>query len=99
MSTLTQFMSSGSSGGVKSIQSGFYNNNNGLIGSGEDLYYRDVTISSVVVAKCVVMIQSNIYGNQPTLHTGRLIGSTTLRLSRNADYSIIMGRWTVIEYF
>ena len=109
MSTLSQFFG----GGIKSVQTGFTSGTAVSIGSGEDLRYRDITISSVNPAKCVVQFEGGmgnslveammVSGPSGATYaykvTARLLNATTLRLACVSNtYSTIAGRWTITEF-
>jgi hypothetical protein len=105
---------SGGGGGVNSIQDGYINTSSLTTGTGQDLRYVDVTISSVVVANSVVTFQgsgstnasrvpdyfSNTAISQP-IAIPRLTSSTNLRIScptSTAPAAAIAGQWVVVEY-
>lgn len=62
-------------------------------GAGEDFRYNDITISSVDINKCIVIINDHDgYGA-----TGRLTSNTNLRISAAGSYNDLL-RWQVIEF-
>ena len=94
------------SGGVKSIQEGFTSGATST-STGEDIRYVDITISAVVVAKCVVEFiggagTSAAAALTPASNyicTARLTGTTTLRIATTNTVTTIAGRWRVVEAF
>ena len=96
---LDKINAGGIPGTVKSIQTGYLAVVGGSSATGEDAYYRDITISTVVVAKCVVTVQGNVTSSGNTMQTGRVTGTTTLRVSRDANNNTMSGRWYVVEYY
>lgn len=96
---LDKLNAGGIPGTVKSIQTGYLAVIAGVAGTGEDAYYRDITISTVVVAKCVVTVGGNHLASGSTMQTGRVIGTTTLRVSRDSANNTMYGRWYVTEYY
>lgn len=96
---LDKLNAGGIPGTVKSIQTGYLAVTAGVAGTGEDAYYRDITISTVVVAKCVVTVGGNHPASGGTMQTGRVIGTTTLRVSRDSAANMMYGRWYVTEYY
>jgi len=113
MSTLSQFAPF-AGGGIKSVQTG-YTAVNSLpsTGAGEDVYFRDITISSVATAKSVpscfgamnfdLGAPYAVYpggGNVGGILLPRLTSSTNLRISSDLPGNAntrIAGRWYVIE--
>ncbi len=81
--------------GLKSLQTAYIDNPSRTGGSGEDVGYVDITISSVVMAKTLVWV--HFTGNQTYGLTGRLIDSTTLRVSRIVN-AAMYGRYYVVEF-
>lgn len=79
---------------VNSVQTG-YVLGGAQVGSGEDTSYVDVTISAVNTAKSIIFI--NQWTNTYTSLTGRLLNSTTLRLSHQSSAGA-GSRWQVVEY-
>jgi hypothetical protein len=93
MSTLSQFMG----GGVKSIQTARVSANFNT-GSGEDLKYYDVAISSVNTAKSIILLYGAGTGGTTVLP--RLISSTALRFSAvNVNETSLIVRFQVVEYY
>ncbi len=97
---------------VKSVQSGWVQPNTaGTAGtaSTEDAISKDVAISAVVIAKCMVFVAGTGYtagspmafdnnGNFEYMATGRLTSTTNLRISSwGGAYN--GGRWQVIEFW
>lgn len=76
------------------IQTGFVGNI-GTVGTAEDEYYTDVAISSVVIAKSLVIIHQWGDASRPAV-TARLTSTTNLRLSASELYA--GARWYVIEF-
>lgn len=74
---------------IKSYQTGFAASDNN--GTGEDEKYNDITISSVDINKCIVIINDHIGSGA----TGRLTSNTNLRISATRGISM---RWQVIEF-
>jgi len=84
---------------IKSIQTG-YAGAPSSSGSGEDTKYTDITISSVDTSKSFVLMVSHLtQSGSSYFMTGRLISSTTLRVSLASTASVSGGvRWYVIEF-
>ena len=85
-------------GGIKSIQTGYVDAINA--GTGEDVGYADATISAVVIAKSVVLVQGYSTAATGNTHlTGRLTTTTNVRISSpdNGSYNI-RARYYVIEF-
>jgi len=93
-------LSTGVPGTVKSIQTGYLAPAAAAGGAGEDIYFRDVTITSVVVAKSIATFQAARDGAGVYLiETARLTSTTNVRLASINGSSTVGGRWTVVEYF
>lgn len=90
--------------GIKSIQENFASAAPST-STGEDIRYIDVTISAVVVAKCVVEFIGGAGSNAGTalapatnqICTSRLTSTTNLRIATTAAATNITGRWRVVE--
>ena len=110
----TDLLSAGAlSGNVKSIQSGHLLGANVYGGTGSDLYYVDVAISSVNTSKCVVfseiafglnaIVASTISGNNTNstyIGLAILTSPTNLRIYNSvAGSSYAYGSWTIVEYY
>ena len=79
---------------IKSYQTGFAALS--ARGNGEDVRYNDITISSVDINKCIVII--NYHGGNGVIGaTGRLTSNTNLRISSGSESGIYL-RWQVIEF-
>lgn len=96
------------SGAVKSIQKGFVNAVTPSTGTGDDVTYYNVTITSVDTTKSVVMVEAgegnsaenSVYYSQMIRVFGRLTSSTNLRLHTPAtNLGKLTASWTVIEYY
>ena len=102
-------------GGVKSIQTGYLSINNvqGTDGTGEDLFYWDVTVGSVDPAKCLLLFSGGVaqtialarsQGNTASatyILTGRVTSATNLRFSSLTGGTLadsISLRWQLVEY-
>ncbi len=86
---------------IQSIQTGYSAGSSGSSGSGEDQHYLDITISAVVVAKSIVLLQdfsdsSGIW----FVTSGRLTSTTNLRIGTigSGFSSAFYGRWVVVEF-
>jgi hypothetical protein len=76
-------------------------NQTGVTSIASDATYTDVTISSVVVAKSIVLFSCYSNSDQPTYYTftACLTSSTNLRVARKTTGDIAMSiRWQVIEF-
>lgn len=62
-------------------------------GAGEDNYYLDVTVSAVVIAKTLVIVQSVEQAGSAI--SGRMTSTTNLRVSGG---EFARGRWYIIEF-
>jgi hypothetical protein len=112
MSTLSQFAPF-AGGGLKSYQTGYVNSASLTTGTGEDLRYLDVTVSSVDTAKTMCSFAGSgsssvsramayfITGTeQQTIISPRMTSSTNLRLANtynNAPSTAMVGRWQIAE--
>ena len=110
MSNLSQFAPF--AGGLKSFQT-VYINVAGSAGSGEDLSFRDVTVSSVNTAKTVSSFQGasassgvvvqQVYSVTADFSvsfgvvTTRMTSSTNLRLGAFMSFTQFTGRWQLAE--
>jgi len=91
--------------GMKSIQTGYEAIDTGdwSISTGEDYRYNEITITAVVQANSVVLIQGGSVNTTTDvttlLPTGHLTSTTNLRIAAQTEPSIKMHiRWTVVEY-
>lgn len=92
---LDKISNGGIPGTVKSIQTGYVNNEIASRGDGEDYSYIDKGIAAVSsIAKCVVYAQ----GPATNWQTARLVSTTSVRISSRADVFLV-ARWTVVEYY
>lgn len=92
---LDKISNGGIPGTVKSIQTGYVNNEIASRGAGEDYSYIDKGIAAVSsIAKCVVYAQ----GPDASWQTARLVSTTSVRISSRADVALV-ARWTVVEYY
>ena len=101
----------GSSGAVKSVQRGVYKfssktiNDFGKESELHNVYYKDITISSINVNKSILITSCNNRdgGSQYGISTGgRIIDSTTIRLYNDYYYNsenMINKSWQVIEFY
>lgn len=109
MSNLSDFLPIVAGGGVASIQTGYIASSTST-GTGEDLQYVDITISSVDVTKTVVSFVGGggVYASGCMWDAGstssakclpRLTSGTNLRIACSAVPAVgtIAGRWTVVE--
>ena len=88
--TLTQSISA-----VKSIQTGFIKAAK-LEGSGEDVNFRDITVSSVDTSKTIVFIQPHT--REGKMYSGRMVDSKTLRVAMCMSITAIRCRWYIVEF-
>jgi hypothetical protein len=110
MSSLSQFAPF-ASGGLKSFQTGFVSTSSASSGSGEDIRFLDVAISSVSTSKAIPnMFGSGARADIPIIAAyswagdnitvgivlPRLTSSTNLRLSVNGDLGAYGGTTTAI---
>jgi hypothetical protein len=90
-------ISSRLSAAVKSIQTGYRGGALASSGTGEDLYYADITLgTAVTVAKTFVILQHAATTNNSG--TGRVTSTTNLRLSRS-DSNGMTCRYYVVEFY
>lgn len=95
---LDKLNAGGIAGTVKSIQTGIVTTaftSGGGSPPALDYYYKDITITSVNTAKCVV---TAVMGNDNGHLLGRLTSSTNLRLT-DVDGAGGICQWTVVEYY
>lgn len=108
MSTLSQFGS-----GVRGVQTGYVATSSATFtGSGEQYYYVDITVSALAnITKCfltfdgawnsgasglVALYSAGSVGS--AIATTRVINSTTIRIMTSSAYTVLVGRWTLVEY-
>jgi len=112
MSTLSQFAPF-ASGGLKSYQTGYVSSASLTTGTGEDLSYLNVTVSSVSTSKTMCSFAGSgsssvtramayfITGTeQQTIISPRMTSSTNLRLANaygNSPSTAMVGRWQIAE--
>lgn len=111
MSSLSQFAPF-AGGGLKSFQTGFLSQATiSPTGSGEDLFVRDVTVSSVNTSKTITAFQGSAtynggayYRSDPVtpvwLMTTRMTSSTNLRIAQpgnSGSQTQMGGRWQAAE--
>jgi len=105
MSSLSQFFG----GGLKSFQTGYVSTTTLTTGTGEDVRYVDVTVSSVDTTKCFAVFEGGFSsstnnsmvksgGNTAFDATVRLTSSTNLRISTNYADAAVVGRWKILEF-
>ena len=110
MSTLSQF----AGGGIKSVQTGYIATSSLSSGTGEEVKYFDVTVSTVTdITKCFVTFNGSAAAGGTGVAgayffstsvityapTIKIISPTTIRIMSNSGSIFsITGRWTLVEY-
>lgn len=108
MSTLSQFGS-----GVRGVQTGYVATSSATFtGSGEQYYYVDITVSALAnITKCFLTFDGawntgslgfaalySAASSGSAIATTRVINSTTIRIMTSSAYTVLVGRWTLVEY-